>query len=196
GEEGWYTDASMKWMQEAAGVFKQAFPDLPVTFSFKSNHQLCEKDLSFLDLLEPHIWMAKSNNEEFYRETGYNYPSNNPVGFERMVDKAESLYLSRKEYWNKLLKDDIIETARIAKEKNLPLVTTECWAVVDYKDWPLLNWEWVKELCEFGVDIAIYSRAWMAIATSNFCGPQFSGMWRDIEWHNRLTSKIKTSFLS
>ena len=30
----------------------------------------------------------------------------------------------------------------------------------------------------------------MAIATSNFCGPQFVGMWRDIEWHKRLTKII------
>lgn len=28
---------------------------------------------------------------------------------------------------------------------------------------------------------------------SNFCGPQFAGMWRDVEWHKRLTSIIRSS---
>jgi hypothetical protein len=31
------------------------------------------------------------------------------------------------------------------------------------------------------------------MATSNFCGPQFVGMWRDIAWHKRLTDLIKSS---
>jgi hypothetical protein len=33
----------------------------------------------------------------------------------------------------------------------------------------------------------------MAIATSNFCGPQFVGMWRDVEWHQKLTEVIKSA---
>jgi hypothetical protein len=31
---------------------------------------------------------------------------------------------------------------------------------------------------------------WLAMATSNFCGPQFVGMWRDVSWHQRLTDVI------
>ena len=34
---------------------------------------------------------------------------------------------------------------------------------------------------------------WVGVATSNFCGPQFVGMWRDVEWHKRLTSIIRSS---
>jgi len=28
------------------------------------------------------------------------------------------------------------------------------------------------------------------MGTSNFCGPQFAGMWRDVAWHHRLTDVI------
>jgi len=48
----------------------------------------------------------------------------------------------------------------------------------------------MKELCGFGVIEASKSVRWIAIATSNFCGPQFSGMWRDICWHKKLTHII------
>jgi hypothetical protein len=34
---------------------------------------------------------------------------------------------------------------------------------------------------------------WLAIASSNFCGPQFVGMWRDKAWHQRLTHTIKSA---
>lgn len=32
-----------------------------------------------------------------------------------------------------------------------------------------------------------------ALATSNFCGPRYRGMWRDIDWHRRLTGPIKSA---
>jgi hypothetical protein len=54
----------------------------------------------------------------------------------------------------------------------------------------LLHWDWVKDLCERGVRQASASGRWAALGTSNFCGPQFVGMWRDVEWHQRLTEII------
>ncbi len=191
GEEGWYTDKSMQWMKEAVEIVRYKFPDLFLTFSFKANRFLSEKDMSFLDLLEPHVWMAKCNDEEFNKKTGYSFPFFTSEGFESLVDHAEKLYHDYKDHWKKLLVDEIITIANIAKEKNMPLVTTECWALVDYKDWPLLKWDWIKELCALGVSTAVKTGAWKAIATSNFCGPQFIGMWRDIEWHKSLTKLIR-----
>jgi hypothetical protein len=72
----------------------------------------------------------------------------------------------------------------------LPLATTECWSPINYRDWPMLDWGWVREVCEHGLDRALATGRWKALATSNFCGPQFRGMWRDIDWHRRLTSAI------
>ena len=89
--------------------------------------------------------------------------------------------------------DKIKLIAEVARQSGTPLATTECWGIVDYKDWPLLSWDWVKELCELGTITAAKTGMWAAIATSNFCGPQFVGMWRDIEWHKRLTSVIRNS---
>ena len=74
------------------------------------------------------------------------------------------------------------------------LITTECWSLVDYKDWPLLEWDWLKELCELGVPSAAATRCWVAMVTNNFNGPQFAGMWRDIDWHRRMTSIIHSAF--
>jgi hypothetical protein len=44
-----------------------------------------------------------------------------------------------------------------------------------------------------GTEEAAATGRWLAIATSNFCGPQFAGMWRDIGWHRHLTGTIHSS---
>ena len=144
--------------------------------------------MSFMDLLELHIWMAQSGN--YYELVGYNYERFGSKGYDNVVLNAERVYKERPEYWKNCLKENIERAAKWSEKSGKPLVTTECWGIVDYKDWPLLKWDWVKELCEYGVEEAVKTGKWAAIATSNFCGPQFAGMWPDIEWHKRLTDLI------
>ncbi len=90
----------------------------------------------------------------------------------------------------------IKQYANGAKAVNQPIITTECWSIVDYKDYPMLNWNWIKDLCELGVTTAAGIGQGVAIATSNFCGPQFVGMWNNVEWHKRLTDIIKNATIS
>lgn len=194
----WHTDASMKWMKTAIELVRKEFPQLPFNFSFDNLdvEKYAEKDLSFFDFAEHHIWMTKENGGEFYKKVDYNYDRFSPQAYKNVVKNAEPLYRSNPEYWKKLLADKIQLTAKCAARAKLPLITTECWGIVDYKDWPLLNWDWIKELCELGTITAASTGQWGAIATSNFCGPQFAGMWRDVEYHQRLTSIIKKSVIN
>ena len=67
---------------------------------------------------------------------------------------------------------------------------------VNYRDWPMADWGWVMDLCADGVEQAAATGRWTAICPSNFCGPQYRGMWRDIAWHRRLTDIIKSSPLA
>lgn len=86
---------------------------------------------------------------------------------------------------------EIEKVAEWSKRIGKPLITTECWAVVDYKDWPLLNWDWILELNAIGVKAAAATGRWAGMVTSNFCGPQFHGMWREKEWHQKMTDIIR-----
>ena len=79
------------------------------------------------------------------------------------------------------------------------------WPGAGYEDWDKV----LDELAERGYNAvridayphllaenpmkAISTGQWVAMATSNFCGPQFVGMWRDIAWHERLTHLIRCS---
>jgi hypothetical protein len=43
------------------------------------------------------------------------------------------------------------------------------------------------------VTTAAATGRWSAVATSHFSGPQFHGMWRDVEWHRGLTARMHAS---
>ena len=144
-----------------------------------------------MDAIEHHLWMVTQHDDEFYKLVGYEYQRFSQAGYHNVQLKAAHLYGERPEYWDKLLTDKIARLADSARRAQQPLMTTECWAIVDYKDWPMLPWDWVKAVCDLGVSTASATGQWAAMATSNFCGPQFRGMWRDVAWHRRLTGLIK-----
>ncbi|WP_029906925.1 cellulase-like family protein [Prevotella sp. 10(H)] len=191
----WYKEESLKWMKTALKIMKEEYPEMPFLFSFDYGdvEKYNEVDTSFLDLYEHHIWMVHQNNSEFYKAVGYKDGQFSPQAYKSVVANAEKLYREKPQYWQQLLVDKIEQMAKVARQNKRLVVTTECWGIVDYKDWPLLDWGWVKELCELGTITAANTGVWIGIATSNFCGPQFVGMWRDIEWHKRLTNIIKNS---
>jgi hypothetical protein len=201
----WHTQKSMEWMKTSIAILRKEYPEMPINYSFDNFdvEKYSERDLSFFDFAEHHVWMVKGNNNEFYREIrDRSEAAGRPVDidglfsnqvYKNLVAEGEKLYYEKPDYWKKMLVDFVERTALHAGKAGLPLVTTECWGIVDYKDWPLLSWDWVKELCSLGTITAAQTRGWMAIATSNFCGPQFVGMWRDVEWHQKLTHIIKSN---
>lgn len=194
----WYTDSAMAYMHTAVELVRREYPALPYCFSFDGDntHHYREKDLSFMDLAEHHIWMTKLNKQQFYNEVGKAKDGRfTEEAYHLLSDNALRVYEEKKEYWKQLLVNGIRTLAADVKAAGLPLATTECWGITDYKDFPMLPWGWVKELCELGVQTACETGQWALIATSNFAAPQFCGMWRDIAWHRRLTDQIHNAGL-
>lgn len=184
------------WMAQSIAVVREAYPNLDFCFSFSTELDTWqEQDVSFMDLLEPHIWMVQTEWSDFIKRIGYDLENANfdPGGYDILARNAEPMYRKDPDYWKARLKSGIDLMAEWSRRSGKPLITTECWAVVLYKDWPMLNWGWVKELCEFGVREASGTGRWIALSTSHFCGPQFVGMWRDVAWHKGLTDLIRSS---
>ena len=185
---------AVRWMRETLGELRKAHPRFLYTFSQVGEcDTLSRQDTSMLDLLEPHIWMSAYS--EYYAKLGYNYERFNPKDFQNLALNGERIYRENADYWDEKLREGVRLHAEWSREKKLPLITTECWALVDFKDGPLLHWDWIKHLCEVGTRAAVQEGRWIAVATSNFCGPQFVGLWRDVEWHQKLTEIIKNGKL-
>ncbi|MDX1551887.1 MAG: cellulase-like family protein [Marinobacter sp.] len=181
------------WMAESTAIVRQAYPEMDYCFSYAAEYRNWqEQDVSFMDLLEPHIWMTQPELSDFDERVGFDLgkASFEPEMYEILARNAELTYRADPTHWRDRLKEGIDLLAEWSRHADKPLITTEGWALVAYKDWPLLDWDWVKELCEFGVKEASATGRWVALSTSHFSGPQFVGMWRDIEWHRRLTHLI------
>lgn len=182
------SEGVVDWMKRSIGALRDTYSNMPLCYSLLEPFDDPNEDVSYMDLLELHIWMAQSSN--FYELVGYNYERFESKGYNNVALNAERLYREKPEYWKNCLKKNIERAAKWSEKSGKPIITTECWGIVDYKDWPLLKWDWVKELCEFGVKESVNTGRWAAMATSNFCGPQFVGMWSDVEWHKKLTDLI------
>ena len=189
----WTAPRAISWMRASITAVRAEYPDLPLLFSTNNERveDFSDHEIGFMDAIEHHLWMAGENNDEFYGRTGYHYETFSEAGYHNLQLSAARVYAEKPAYWQKLLTDKIDRLAKASRQARLPLMTTECWGIVDYKDWPLLPWDWVKELCAIGVRRASATGQWVAIATSNFCGPQFRGMWRDVAWHQALTRLIQ-----
>lgn len=182
------------WTAEAISVPRAQYPNLDYTFSVCSQYDtLREQHVDMLDLLEPHVWMA--NSTDYYHKVGYHYEPFSPVGYDNVVARGKSEFLGHQDEYEAQLWAAIDTLADWSRTTSKPLVTTECWAVVDYKDWPGLDWGWVNDLNAKAVEYAASTGRWHGMGTSNFTGPQFRGVWRDVSWHQRLTSLIKSAHI-
>jgi hypothetical protein len=192
----WWSDTSGAFMKASIAPLREKYPGLPFNYSFAMAGPLDNGfDASYHDLIDIHIWMASSNNHEFYRRVGYGYEPFDPAGYNNLAARGEIMYRADEGYWLGLQKDNIQQAADWSVKMDRPLCTTEGWSVVDYKDWPMLDWGWVKELTVHGVETAVDTGRWFSMCTSNFCGPQFVGMWRDVAFHQRLTNRIHAGAL-
>ncbi|WP_322410811.1 cellulase-like family protein [Microbacterium invictum] len=181
-----------RWTDTALGIVAARYPAMPLCFSFIDQMDTwARQDVSAFGLLELHIWMVQGEDPSFYESLGYDIvaASFDPDQYQ-VLTAAPALYRSDPELWRKQLDAAIDRAAQWSKAASLPLVTTESWATICWKDGEGLDWEWVKELCEHGVRRALETGRWAALSTSNFCGPQFRGMWDDTEWHQALTRAI------
>ncbi len=192
-QEEWDAPPALAWMREAIGLLRERHPSLAYTFSTctRSGAWLHTKP-EFIDLADAHFWMI-DEDMEFYKRVDYSFQTFSEVGYERLAERAEPLYRSDPGYWQRKLAAGITRLAAGSRACGLPFINTEGWATVVWKDGPLLDWGWVKELNAFAVEQVVTHGRWAGICTSNFCGPQFVGMWRDRAWHERLTRLIRSA---
>lgn len=174
------------------------FPQLKYTFSNQvyGEQNFHNGDTSEFDLSEPHIW-ATDNMEYAYTTNFFNALGGQfPDEVLKMSRAQEKVYNEDKERIYKILDERTDLYAEWSKKTGIPLVTTEAWTAVVHEDFShnghLGEWEWFKGVAEMGVDLAI-KKGWRGICTSNFAEPHFEGMWYDVEWHKRLTDKIKNA---
>jgi hypothetical protein len=193
-QEMWDAPEPMAIMRDAIGRLRERFPSIPFTFSTctREDAWLSVEDVCFLDLADHHVWLSSM---EFYRRIDYKFEVFSEVGYDKLKARARALYESDPEFWRNDLARRIDTLAEGSRRTGIPLVNTEGWSLVTWKDGPGLEWDWLLDIAEFAVRHVCSTGRYAAICTSNFCGPQYVGMWRDVAWHQRLTDQIKSALI-
>ncbi|MBL0915904.1 MAG: cellulase, partial [Sphingopyxis sp.] len=190
----WPTPVAQTWINRALDLVRTAYPDLPLCFSTERNDvsAYLTNDVKRLDLIEQHIWMIDQDDRAFSKAMTANAEGTTATEWaDRVAAVGETTYRGRKDHWDARLVAKIDELAAVSRRLGMPVATTEGWSIVSITDWPMLDWGWIKESCAVGIAAAAASGRWLAICTSNFCGPQSASMWRDIAWHRRQTDLIR-----
>ncbi len=90
------------YMRRAIQVVRTAYPDLDYTFSQTSEFDHWkQQDVSMLDFMEPHIWMAQAAG--YYDEVGYHYERFDPQGYVNLVNNAKRVYMEKRDHWDRKL---------------------------------------------------------------------------------------------
>jgi hypothetical protein len=182
--------ASRRWIAEAIAAVRDAYPGQAYCVSETAGPgKDWDRDPEpGMDLIDTHLWLM--NTSDFF---DWSHDIDDPEHYDWLATRGQRRYRAEPERWQSTLEAEIEAAADWSRRAGLPLATTESWAVIHFRDRPDLDWEWVKELCAVGTRAAAGTGRWAAIATSNFCGPQFSGMWNDVEWHRRQTAAIRNA---
>lgn len=193
------------FMNRAITPIREKYPQLLYTFSVYYGEQWKKMDWSCCDLIDLHIWsvfdMSWMVASGFYDMSKAFVAGNTNLLDNHLaskivehIEKSREYYMFFKPQIEEFLKKQLKEWSETAQKSDCLLITTEAWASVVYEDiflkGALGEWDWCFEVDEFGVKTAI-ENGWTGICTSNFCEPQFEGMWHDIQWHKKMTDMIK-----
>jgi hypothetical protein len=169
-------------------TLKEKYPDLDFFASLDSGMDLDNIDSSNFDAIDYHVWFAHKEN----------IPGLNEVSSLDQSKDLRKVNAGLMNYWKdnkepmiKWMNSRINAIATTASKHNINCGNTEGWGPIFWYDHPELDWQWVKESAEICVDLARKNDKYKFICTSNFTHPQFKGLWEDIKWHKKITSRIK-----
>jgi hypothetical protein len=167
---------------------KGKYPDLDFYASLDSAMDLDKIDLSHFNAMDYHIWFAHTNKIPGLSEVS---------SIDQTLDYRK-VYAGLLDYWKenkKALVDwmdgRLTDISSAAAKNNIVCGNTEGWGPIFWFDHPELDWKWVQESGDICVDLARKHENYKFICTSNFTHPQFKGMWEDINWHRKITARIK-----
>ncbi|MBA4140025.1 MAG: hypothetical protein H0X70_05900 [Segetibacter sp.] len=192
GKVGGFNTLQLQFMHEFGNdliqKLKARFPGYPYQMSVTYTTPLDSIDISKFGTLDYHLWFTAAADIPNWRALGgIDQSKDNRPAFNELLKFWEEKKPEMTQWMDKA----ITNVANKAKEYNITCGNTEGWGPVGWLDHPELNWNWVKEAADIAVELAKKHHSYKYICSSNFTHPQFKGIWEDINWHRKITSRIK-----
>ena len=168
--------------------FKDDYPQLDFFASLDSGMPLGNIDISQFSALDYHIWFAHHGTIPGLSQINTR-DQNQDLG--SIYNKLQTHWKNNKEFLIDWMDQRLTTISGVAALHQIPCGNTEGWGPIFWFDHPELDWRWVKESAEIGIELALKHSNYKFLCTSNFTHPQFAGMWEDIAWHREMTGMIK-----
>jgi len=169
-------------------TLKTKYPDLDFFASIDSGTELNNIDLSGFNAMDYHIWFAHTGKIAGLPEI---YSIDQTLDYRKVYSGLQAYWKENKKALFDWMDGRLNDISTAASKHNIVCGNTEGWGPIFWFDHPELDWKWVKESGDICVDLAKQHENYKFICTSNFTHPQFKGMWEDIPWHRKITSRIK-----
>jgi hypothetical protein len=167
---------------------KQRFPQYPYQLSVTYTTPLESVDLSQFGTLDYHLWFTAAADIPHWRALGgIDQSKDNRPAFAEL----QTFWKEKKGEMTRWMDKAITGVAQRAKQHKITAGNTEGWGPVGWLDHPDLNWNWVKEAGDIAIELAKQHDTYRYLCSSNFTHPQFRGIWEDVKWHKKITSRIK-----
>ena len=174
-----------EYMNGTLTHFQWKYPELRFTFSLTSYwEEVRAMDLKTFDVLELHFWMTQS--ERFSTRSGFSSMKKDR-GDHDYKDYMSRIEKSMESVRPMLMKDmynRLAWTKQWSEEIAAPLVTTEAWGPwwhMDHKD---LNWQWLYDWCEEGMQLSSDYQLW-GTTPWNYSHPYWEN-WKNVEWYQKV----------
>lgn len=145
-------------------------------------------DLSQFNAMDYHIWFASTGKMPHLMEIA---ALDQTQDYRKMYAELLAYWKENKASLVNWMDNRLTDIAAEASKHNIVCGNTEGWGPIFWLDHPEFDWKWVKESGDICVDLARKHDNYKFICTSNFTHPQFKGIWDDVKWHQKITSRIK-----
>lgn len=176
---------------EVIDYFSEHWHGIDFAFSISANidgfHPERSSDFSKFGFFDMHIWFVHYAPWYYYQSKVSSLK--NREDEKALFEKIEKAWGRDKRRLVKWMDKRMKSYYRWSEKYHTPVGNTEGWGfifwVTDTDDWTFN-----KRAAEICVDLAIkYNYSF--ICTTNYTHPHFRKLWDDVQWHQKITSKIK-----
>jgi len=169
--------------------FQEKFPKLRFTYSLTSYwEEIRALKIEAFDVLELHIWMtqdirfvSRSTFDKTTKDRGTHDYSDYMRRVNASIQSVRPMML-------KGLHNRLAFAKAWSEEIGAPLTTTEAWGPWWHMDDKNLDWKWLYDWCEQGMDLAGQYGMWGATPW-NYSHPYWEN-WKNIQWYQKVNSNF------
>lgn len=176
-------------LEKSLWHFQEKFPKLRFTYSLTSYwEEIRALKIDAFDVLELHIWMTQDIrflSRSTFDKTTKDRGTHDYSDYMRRVNASLQ---SVRPMMLKGLHNRLAFAKAWSEEIGAPLTTTEAWGPWWHMDDKNLDWKWLYDWCEQGMDLAGQYGMWGATPW-NYSHPYWEN-WKNIQWYQRVNSNF------